>query len=66
MDAQNRLTKWEEWEVGAHYQWVKGGVALGTYDCVGLDRLNGFVMLKHALCSDTIRTYAWQRRYRKL
>ena len=36
MDKYNRITKWQEWETGKIYQWLKGGVTGELVYCVSL------------------------------
>jgi hypothetical protein len=71
MDAQQRLTKWDEWEIGAHYERIKGGIALGRYRCVEVNRKEGWVRMQVAAPgsttdSDIVRNWNWQKRYQKI
>jgi hypothetical protein len=65
MDKQNRLTKWSEWEIGAHYEWVKLGRASGDYECVAADPRQHCVLLKGEK-GFIERNFNWQNRYRKI
>lgn len=64
MDNRNRLTKWEEWKVGDHYEWVKGNMVLGDYVLVEINQTEGFVRLQIVGSPNAVRHHGWQRRYR--
>lgn len=66
MDKQNRLTKWSELELGARYQWLKGGVGGSLFTLVEIDQRRGFVrMLKDGNDRPTL-IWCWQKRFRKV
>jgi hypothetical protein len=65
MDKQNRLTKWEEWEIGATYQWVKGSLVLDNYRCTEVNRKEGFVRLATGRSIESVRQFNWQKRFRR-
>lgn len=66
MDKQNRLTKWEEWKIGALYQWVKGPIVLDPYRCTEINRKEGFIRLVCSESNESFRQYNWQRRFRRI
>ena len=66
MDKQNRLTKWSELELGARYQWLKGGVGGPFFTLVEIDEQRGFIgMLKDGNDRPDLN-YNWQNRFRKV
>jgi hypothetical protein len=65
MDKQNRLTKWEEWEIGARYEWLKGKTPIGRWTCTEVNRRAGYVAFNRDNAIVT-KTFAWQRRYRRI
>ena len=65
MDKQERLTKWSEWQIGSHYEWVKGSMVLGNYVLVEVNEKEGYVRMQAVGSPDIVRNYNWQRRYRK-
>jgi len=65
MDKQQRLTKWNEWVIGASYQYVKNGWVNGSYKCVELNKVEGWVRFEAPEGSqDIIRFHSWRRRFR--
>lgn len=65
MDKQNRLTKWSEWKIGTHYEYVKSGNVLGDYVLVEVNKKEGHVRLQATGSPDIVRNYNWQKRYRE-
>lgn len=65
MDNRNRLTKWEEWREGAHYEWVKGNSVLGNYVCVEVNKKDGHVRMQSVGGGDIVRNFEWKNRYRE-
>jgi len=68
MDKQNRLTKWSELELGARYQWLKGGVGGPFFTLVEINQRHGFIkMLKDG--NDKPGPFfrkSWPNRFRKV
>ena len=64
MDAQNRLTRWEEWEPGATYENVRFDVPRGSFVCRDVRPSAGYVLLKDTTAPE-LRCYNWRSRYRK-
>jgi hypothetical protein len=66
MDKKHRLTKWTEWEIGAHYSWSKGKTVMGDYVCVEINEKEGHVRLQPVGSPDKVRTFNWKQRFIKL
>ena len=64
MDAQHRLTLWDEWTPGATYEYVLGDVVRGSYVCRDVRPAEGYVRLQEAGCPPKL-CYKWRGRYRK-
>jgi hypothetical protein len=62
MDDAGRLTKWGEWEVGAMYQWKKGGHVETPERCVEVNRAEGYVRFDRGY-ENSHRCYAWRGRF---
>lgn len=64
MDKQDRLTRWDEWEVGAHYEHVKGRNACGDSVLVEVNEKEGYVKLKGGGEEKGALDFNWRNRYR--
>ena len=66
MDKRNRLTRWDEWEVGKTYVRVFGKCTSKAVTCVQVNKQEGFVLLQ-ASNGAGIQTNgrAWTNRYRR-
>jgi hypothetical protein len=60
MDKQNRLTRFDELELGQEYEWVKGRTVLSPYRCDEINECGGYIRM------NGIKHFAWRGRYRKL
>jgi len=63
MDAQQRLTRIDEWEVGASYHWLKGGQPGKIVTCVSVDA-DGGVHLREEESGTVFRSSSCQWRNR--
>lgn len=66
MDKQGRLTKWEELELGAIYEWRKGRTSYGRFVVEEINRPEGWIGVRNVDGVTTVRNFNWQRRYRKV
>ena len=67
MDRQNRLTKWSELDIGARYQWLKGGVGGSIFTLVEINERDGFIrMLKENNKIPMVFRQSWKNRFRKV
>jgi hypothetical protein len=65
MDDAGRLTTWREWEVGAMYQWRKGGHIGAPQRCVEVNRKEGYVRFERG-DENIHRYYGWRGRFIRL
>lgn len=70
MDKQGRLTKWNELEIGATYEWVKGNYKYGLYRLLEIDKHERHIALESVAPNEKdgsqFRQFNWQRRFRKV
>jgi hypothetical protein len=73
MDKHRRLTKWNEWEIGADYLWKKGGsfgrfkITSEPWQCVAVNQKQGHVLFsRNAECLGKILQFNWQGRFIKV
>jgi predicted RNA-binding Zn-ribbon protein involved in translation (DUF1610 family) len=66
MDKKQRLTKWTEWEIGAHYCWAKGKTVMGDYVCVEVNEKEGHVRMQPVGSNDKVRTFNWRGRFTRI
>lgn len=68
MDRQGRLTKWSELELGARYQWFKGGVGGPFYKLAEINQRHGYIKMLKDGCDTLIpfRKETWPSRFRKV
>ena len=64
MDALNRLTRWEEWQPGACYEYVLDEVVRGNFVCLDVRPSANYVALKDGTAAE-LRCYKWRGRYQK-
>lgn len=66
MDLRNRLTRWDEWEVGKTYVWVKGNCTTGDFKCIAVNKTDRFVLLQASNgAAHQTNGRAWTNRYRR-
>jgi hypothetical protein len=66
MDKKQRLTKWTEWEIGAHYCWAKGKTVIGYYVCVEVNEKEGHVRMQPVGSNDKVQTFNWRGRFTRI
>lgn len=66
MDKQGRLTRWDELEIGAQYEWVKYEASNGIHTLIEINKPEGFILMKTEGCPNGLHFYAWQNRFRKV
>jgi hypothetical protein len=70
MDKQGRLTEWEEWEIGAHYNRFKPGrkgFTIGAYRCVSVKMDDHIIFANQGSPDDAgFRQFNWQGRFIKV
>ena len=67
MDKRNRLTRWDEWEVGKTYVRVFGKCTSKAVTCIQVNKQEGFVLLQTTPngCGVQLNGRTWENRYRR-
>lgn len=71
MDKQQRLTRWDEWKEGFHYERLKCRRTFGPYILISANPNDDFILLQDAVLpgiplNAPQKISVWRKRYRRI